>query len=114
MREWAILSRKPTPQEDLAASKGIFYGVESKYSGYICGNVSPKIIYCSCITIGTFQPYNLDKLNIKNKRPKHQCNKGSPPRRSSRDNQEEAMEFSNSPGCYSQDSYSPASPEQKC
>ena len=45
--------------------------------------------------------------------------KGFPQKGASRDNQEEAMEVSYSPGShsqesYSQKSYSPASPEQKC
>ena len=42
MREWAKSSRKLTPQEVLAASKGICCGLESKNYGYICGNVSLK------------------------------------------------------------------------
>ena len=46
-------------------------------------------------------------------------NKRLPRRKSSRDNRQEAMDFSyspgrNSPGSHSQDSFSPASPEHKC
>ena len=58
------------------------------------------------------------QIKCETQKAKMSMQKRFPPRRSSRDNQEEAMEFSyspgsNSPGSHSQNSYSPASPEQK-